>query len=125
VGQDQLPVTISIIGTGTSEGGGVAPTPSGQVATTPGTQPDLIINVITPMMAILVRFVTLFLNTFVGALTAAGVGGPELLGATDFHGVALSGAWLSLSVAGVGLLKNLATVFMRLEGKYPIATGSI
>lgn len=121
---EQLPVTISIVGTGNSEGGGVAPTPSGTIATTPGTQPNLIINVIGPFMAIFVRFVTLFLTTFLGLMTAAGVG-DKIFIATDLKSIAIACAWASLSVAGMGTIKNAVTVFGRLEGKWPLATGSI
>jgi hypothetical protein len=119
------PVTISIVGTGTGDGGGVAPTPNGTLVQSPAGQPDLIVNVVKPSVAILIRFVHLFLTTFVGVLTAAGIGGSDLLGTGDFTGVVRNGAWLGLSVSGMGLLKDVITVFGRLEGKYPLVTGSI
>jgi hypothetical protein len=122
VSKDQ--VTISIVGTGTGDGGGVAPTPNQTLALVPGTQPNLLVNVITPAAAIFVRFVNVFLTTFVGLLTAAGVG-DKIFVSTDFRGLVLTCLWASLISAGVATLKNLITVFGRLEGKYPLATGSI
>lgn len=112
------PVTISIVGTGTGDGGGVAPTPSGTVATVEGTQPNLIINVITPVMAILVRFAKTFLVTFVGMLGADGINLVDVGGLGPM-------VLVSLSASVVDLGKNLITVFGRLEGKFPISTGSI
>jgi len=123
MGTDQAPVTISIVGTGDAMGGGVAPTPSGTIVTTPGTQPNLLINVITPAIAVLVRAISLFLTTFIGLLTAAGVGVDGFHG--DVQTVLGHCITASLIVAGMGTLKNLVTIFGRLEGKYPIATGSI
>lgn len=118
-------VTVSIVGTESTDGGGVAPTPSGTVASTPGTgQPNLLINVVSPLMALVVRFVSLFLVTFSGFLTTAGIG-IKIFAATDLQSLVVAGAWMSLVVAGVGLVKNLVTIFGRLEGKYPLATGSI
>lgn len=112
-------VTVSIVGTGTTEGGGVAPTPSGTIAKVPDpTQPDLRINVVTPTIAIAVRFVHLFLITLVGLM------GSEQIGVIDVGGLREQ-ALVALSAAGVGFLKDLVTVFGRLEGRYPLVTGSI
>jgi len=123
MGLEQQPVTISIVGTGDGAGGGMAPTPNGTLATTPDHQPNLLVQVIPPVVAIIVRAVSLFLTTFVGLLTAAGIG----VGASGANVAATitSCAYASLIVAGMGTLKNLITIFGRLEGKFPIATGSI
>ena len=118
------PVQISIVG-GTGSGGDVSNTPPKMMAETASGQPDFVVNIIRPSLAIFVRFIHLFLTTFVGALTAAGIGGENLLGATDFQGVVQHGALMALSVGGTGFLKDLVTVFSRLEGKYPLMTGSI
>lgn len=131
MGQTQAPVTISIVGTGDVQGGGVAPTPDGTIAKTPVGQPNLRINVVTPIIAILVRFVHLFLTTFVGVLTAAGIGAvagidsTNMLAVTDLAGALKNGAWIGLSVGAMGGLKDLVTVFGRLEGRYPLISGSI
>lgn len=128
---EQLPVTISIVGTGHSEGGGVAPTPSGTIATTPGTQPNLIINVITPLRAIFVRFVNVFLVAFLGVL--GGDQAADIVGAVTSTEIDLFGStslvkmafWSALSAATMATIKNFATIFGRLEGKYPLSSGSI
>lgn len=116
---DITPVTISIVGTGNSKGGGVAPTPDGTIAQTPAGQPNLLIKTIGPVRAIAVRFGHLYFKSFAAAVVLAMGGGTDILGA-----IAL--CWLpALSVPGVGLLWDIVTVFGRLEGRYPLATGSI
>lgn len=118
------PVTISIVGTGKPTGGGDASVPNGTVAVTPGAQPDLRINVVSPLIAVLVRFTHLFLVTGVGLLTAAGFGvvGQEIADIPTLFATAAKTAGI---VAGMGALKDLITIFGRLEGKYPLVSGSI
>ena len=121
---DEKPVTISLVGTGTGTGGGVSPIPNGTVVETP-VGPALV-KVVGPIVAIVVRFIHLFLVTFVGLITAAGIGvGTETVPLLTFHAVIGGSAVTSVVVAGVGLLKDLVTVFGRLEGKYPLWTGGI
>ena len=116
------PVAISIIGTGD---GGVHPTPDKTIAVTPDHQPNLLVQVVTPIVAITVRAINLFLVAFSAALTVAGIGGDKILPVADMEHAITLGLWMGLSAAGVGTVKNLITVFGRLEGKYPLGTGSI
>ena len=130
------PVAIAVVGTGTMQDGGAAltgtgdgkgsPMPSGTVAVTPDHQANLLVQVVSPVTAIAVRFVNLYLTILVG-LIAAGMtpeGGKLLYTRDFFHLVTLS-ASLAFPGAAVGLIKDVITVFGRLEGKYPLATGSI
>ena len=106
------PVTVAIIGTG--DGG--APPPSGTVLQTPGPSPNLIVQVIGPLTAIFVRALNLFFVTLSGTITADAFmhfGGLR----TD---IIVAGA-----AAGVGVIKDCATVFSGLEKKFPLATGSV
>ena len=119
MGDQDKPVTISIVGTGNSEGGGVAPTPDGTIATTPGEQPNLLVNVVPPVIAIAVRFVNQWLIAF-GGFIGADVITPDLF-SLDLRQMALA----ALATALIGLIKNLITVFGRLEGRYPLFTGTI
>ena len=100
--------------------------PSGTVAHTPGVAPNVIVQVVQPIAAILVRFVNTFLTTLVG-LVVAGMtpAGGAILRTSDFGHLLLVCASLSLPGAGVGLIKDLVTVFGRLETKYPLLTGSV
>lgn len=117
------PVTVAIIGTPPPAG---APLETGTVATTPDHHPDVVMRVITPLVAIVVRFANLYLTTLVGLLVAAmtPIGG-KLLYSKDFWHMVLLCSSLAFPGAFLGLLKDLITVFGRLEGKYPLATGSI
>lgn len=117
------PIAVAIIG-GTGDGG--APIPTGTVLTTPDHQPNVIVTVITPIMAIVVRFTTQFLTTLLGLVTAGMTpAGAKVIQAADFWHLVLTCASLSVVGAGVGLIKDLVTVFGRLEGKYPLLTGSV
>lgn len=117
-----VPVAVTIIGTG--DGG--TPLTTGTVATTPDHQPNLIAVVVTPLRAIVVRFANQFFTTLVG-LVGAGMtpAGGRLLHATDFYHLVMICASLSVAGAGFGLIKDLVTIFGRLENKYPLLTGSV
>ena len=116
------PVTVAIIGTG--DGG--TPLTSGVTAVTPGHQPNLIVTLVTPLVAILVRFVNQFLTTLVG-LVGAGMtpAGGRILHADDFVHLVLTCASLSIAGAGFALIKDCVTIFSKLEQKYPVGTGSV
>lgn len=117
------PLPVTIIGTGD---GGVPPTPSGTVIITPDHQANLVLNVVTPIAAILVRFVNTFLTALVGLVTAGITPvGSHLLYTSDFFHLLLTCASLALPGAGLGLIKDCVTIFGKLEGKYPLATGSV
>ncbi len=114
------PVAVTIIGTGD----GHAPTLAGTIATTPGQQPNLIVNVVTPLVAITVRFCNAFCVAFVGALTAGGLG-QTVMPHGNLLDIIKPSVILALSLAGVGFLKDCATVFSGLEKKFPLASGSV
>jgi len=123
-------VTVSIVGTGHEVGGGVAPVPNGTILSTPGIQPDIKMNVVTPLLAGAVRFIHEFLQAFLGVLTAAGIGvGTGAAGAVgiapDMATVVWGAAATAGITAGLGAIRNLITIFGRLEGKYPLLTGGI
>ncbi|HEX2594706.1 MAG TPA: hypothetical protein VHL34_24600 [Rhizomicrobium sp.] len=117
------PVKVAIIGTG--DGG--TPLVSGTTATTPSaSQPNLVVTIVTPVMAIIVRFINLYLVTLVGLIGAAMTPlGNEVLPAHDFIALVKTCADLSLGAAGFGFLKDLVTIFGKLEGKFPLLTGSV
>lgn len=116
------PVTVAVIGTGN----GSVPLHD-TVAVTPDHLPDVAVRVITPLVAILVRFGNIYLNSLSGFLVAATMtpAGAKVLGGSDFTHTLLTCASLAIAPAGVGLVKDLVTIFGRLEGKYPLLTGSI
>lgn len=114
------PVLATVIGTG--DGSRLS---SGTMAETPGSaQPNVVIKVIPPILALLVRFANAYLTTLVGLLTA-GVVGKTVIPATDFWHLLLVCAQLSLAGPCVDLIKNLITMLGRLEGKYPLLTGNV
>lgn len=130
------PVAIAIVGTGsTGTGdGGIVPSPVRMEAVTPGQQPNLFVKVITPVMAILIRAIYLFLVTFSAILSAEGLAATGLdptgviknvISVADFKQAVMLAAWLGFIAAFLGTVKNLVTIFGQLEGKYPLATGSI
>lgn len=113
------PVPVTIVGTGT----GLVP---GTQASTPHDQPNVVLNVISPLVAIAVRFINTFLVQLVGLLVAAMTPeGGRLLYTGDFLQLVMTCAALSVPAAGLGLLKDCVTIFGRLEGKYPLWTGGV
>jgi len=115
------PVPVTIIGTGTGNGG--SPLTTGTVGTTPDHQPNLVVNVVTPLMAIAIRFLhnyVLLMVTLVGAGMTT-----DKIPARDFAHLLMWSAELSVAGAAFGLLKDLVTVLGRLENKFPLLTGSV
>jgi hypothetical protein len=117
------PVTVAVIGTGNVTGG-PAPITTGTEAVTPAThQPNLRIQVVPPLLAIAVRFGNAYLTILVG-LVAAGMTS-DVIPYTDFLDLVLRCAGLSVAGAGLGALKDLVTIFGRLETKFPLLTGNV
>lgn len=113
------PVEVTVIGTGT----GASPLTTGTTGTTPDHQPNILVTVISPLMAILIRFANAYLTMLVGLITAGMA--TNIIPASDFLHLVKACAQLSVAGAGLGLLKDLVTVFGGLERKYPLATGSV
>lgn len=96
----------------------------GVTAVTPGHLPNLVVKVVTPLMAVLVRFINQFLTTL-GGLLAVGVTTKGTLPSDDFMHLVVTCASLSVATAGVGAIKDCVTIFSKLEQKFPLGTGSI
>lgn len=118
-----VPVTIIGTGDGTLPVSGMSSLTDGTPAVTPDHQPNLVIKVVTPAMAILVRFLNGYLTVMVG-LVAAGMTS-NLIPAVDFYHLLLACAKLSLAGPALGALKDCVTIFGRLEQKFPLMTGSV
>jgi hypothetical protein len=113
------PVKVSIVGTG--DGGLPA---SGTIATTPGSHnPNLIVEVISPVVALLVRFLNVYIGNLVGLL-AAGMTS-TVIPASDFWHLFLKCASLAVAGAVVLCLKDIVTIFAGLEKRFPLGTGSV
>jgi hypothetical protein len=98
--------------------------PPGTIAATPGvTMPNVAVTVITPITAIVVRFINAFLTTLVGLVTAGAT--TNIIPANDFYHLVLKCAGLSVAGAGIDAMKNILTIFSKLESKFPLSTGSV
>ncbi len=118
------PVVVTMVGTGTGDGGG-SPIPSGTTLKTPDHQPNVIIRVVAPIWAILVRAGYTFSTALVSALTVGGLTGEKILPHADFVELLHSAIFLASVTTGLGALKDVATVFSGLEKKFPLASGSV
>lgn len=117
------PVSVTVIGQGAVTGGST-PMETGLVATTPApNQPNLLVTVISPIAAVGIRFINTYLTVLTG-LVAAGMTS-DIIPYTDFLGLVTKCAGLSIAGAGVGVLKDLVTIFGRLEHKFPLLTGNV
>ncbi len=116
-----LPVQVTMIGTGAGNA-----SLTGTIATTPGAAPNLLINVVPPLIAILVRFLYTFGGQVVGLLTAAMTpAGSKVLYTGDFVDLLQTCVSLSIPWTVLALLKDIVTVFKGLESKYPLLTGNV
>lgn len=98
----------------------------GTIAATPGSDnPNIVVTVVQPLMALLIRAGHLFLMTFVSTISAAGVTGDALIQSTDLADLAQKATWLAAVTTGVSALKDLVTIFGRLESKFPLSTGNV
>lgn len=118
------PIAITLVGTG--DGGGI---PQGTVAQTPHGIPNVVVNLVSPALAIAIRFVNFYLTTLIGlvpaALTPKGAEVMDALGAKDFFQVLVACGSIAVAPATLNLLKDLVTLFGDLEKKHPILTGNI
>jgi hypothetical protein len=110
------PVPVTVIGTGD----GLV---KGTKATTPADQPNLVVNVVQPVVALLVRFLNVYIGSLVGLL-AAGMTS-NAIPAADFWHLFLKCASLAVAGAVVLSLKDIVTVTAKLEQKFPLLTGSV
>lgn len=115
------PLPVTFVGVRTDNTG--APLVNGQVITTPDHQPNIVVQVVTPVLAVLIRFANAYLTAIVGLL----VGGPAtgLITAGDLWHLLLKCASLALFGPVVAALKDIVTILTGLERKFPIATGNV
>lgn len=114
------PVRTTVVGVGETSPKFL---PSGTIATTPGAnQPNVVINVVSPIVAILVRFVHNYITALL-TLVSAGVAGA--ITATDFSHLVMKCAGLALAGPSLMLLKDVATIFGKLEERFPLLTGNV
>lgn len=96
---------------------------AGAKAQTPPDQPNIVLNVVQPIVALAVRFVHVYLGNLVGLL-AAGMTS-DIIPAKDFSHLVLECAGLAVAGAVVLLLKDIVTLTARLEQRFPLLTGSV
>lgn len=113
------PVQVAIVGTGDA-----SRLPSGVEAVTPGAHmPNVVTRVVTPLLALFIRLVNVFLPVFSGILLGAMAS--DAITASDFLHLVYKCAGLSLAGTSISFLKDLITIFGKLEQKYPLLTGSV
>lgn len=115
------PIAVTVIGT--EDSGIGVPLTTGTIAATPDHQPNIVVHVIPPIVAIVVRFANLYVITLTGLLTAAGATG--VIKASDFWHLLLKCGGVALVPPALGMLKDLVTIFGQLEKKFPLLTGSV
>lgn len=115
------PVQVTIIGTG--DGGNAAPLQSGTVGVTADHMPNIVVTVIQPIAAVLVRSINFYIWMVVGLLGTAMTS--DVITAPDFGHLLLKCMGMAVGGTVVVTLKNIATIFTGLEKKFPLATGSV
>lgn len=110
------PVSVTVVGTGD----GLV---KGTKATTPPDQPNIVLNVVRPAVAIGVRFLHNYVTAIV-TLLAAGMT-TDAIPAADFVQMVMKCAGLAIGGPVLMLLKDMVTIFGKLEEKYPMWTGGV
>lgn len=90
------------------------------VVATPQGRPDMLVTVVTPLVAILVRAAKAYLQTLVGLLGAAGFGmASNALPPGDFRHTFIVCAGLSVASGVMSLLTNTLLLLTALGDKFP------
>jgi len=123
VGPTPLKVTL-IADTGD---GGIPSHMHDQTVVTPGSAtPNLVVQVVPVALALVVRFGNAYVTTLVGIASAMMTPyGQDMIPSGDFADVLSKAALLAISGPTVALLKDLVTIFGKLEGKFPLMTGNV
>lgn len=93
----------------------------GQSLQTPPGHPDVVVTVITPVVAILVRAAKAYLQTLLGLLSAGTLGmASNVLPAGDFVHTLKVCAGLSVASGVMSLLTNVSVLLTALGDRFPI-----
>ena len=120
------PVIVTMIGTGDG-----SRLPSGTVAETPGLHmPNVIMNVVPPVVAVAVRFAYLFFFTLSGFLTVRMAPSTDsmviqAIQQADFYSLVIAGASVAMASSVNGAIKDITAILKGWAAKYPLATGSV
>ncbi len=107
------PTVVTLIGTGDS-----SKLEKGTIAVTDGWhQPNVIINVVTPLAMMLVRGLKAFLVSFLALMPAGAATG--IIPAHNFGDLALKAASLSVGVGVLAFGNALLEVLTKLDQKFP------
>ena len=119
------PVKVAVIA-GTGDGSLPAHLHEQTLGTPGSSTPNVVLKVVPVAAALAIRFGNAYVTTLVGIVTAMMTPyGQDMIPSRDFADVLSKAALLAISGPVVDLLKNLITVFGKLEGKYPLMTGNV
>lgn len=99
----------------------------GTIAPTPGqATPNVRFKVVPVAMALFVRFGNAYFTTLVGIVTAGMTPyGADIMPTSNFVDLLAKASMLAIAGPTVALLKDLVTIFGKLEGKFPLLTGNV
>jgi hypothetical protein len=99
---------------------------SGVVAVTPGLhEPNLVVKVISPVVAVGVRFGYDWCQAFLGSAIVTKILAGEAVPIVPAVSVIRVAALGATVIAVIGLLKNAMTIFSGLEKKFPLESGNV
>ncbi len=116
------PIVVTMIDTGTTPGGG-SPLTTGTQASTPDHQPNIVLDMVKPVVALVIRFVNVYVGMVVGLLGTAMTS--NAIPAPDFWHLIVKCMGLAIGGAVVLMLKDVVTIFGKLERDHPLLTGSV
>lgn len=123
---DSIKVAI-ISGTGTGDGNTAQL--HGKIIQTPGSAKNIVPIIVTPIIAILVRFGHAYLSAVValmgGIPLADKIGDVPIVPFHDFTDLFVKSLTLAAAGPSLELLRDVVTIFSRLKEKYPLLTGNV
>jgi hypothetical protein len=119
------PIKVAVVA-GTGDGG-LPHDMHDQVLATPGSAvPNVVVKVVPVALALFVRFGNAYFTTLVGIVTAGlTTYGSEIMPSSDFADLVWKSSLLAVSGPSVAFLKDLVTIFGKLEQKFPLMTGNV
>lgn len=112
IAEVELPPIPRVIIGGTGDGG------ERHLLTTPAGNPNITATVITPLVAITVSAIAVFLATLVATVTAGGT--TNIIAFHGFADLLAKGAVVAGIAASLDALKNAAALFTKLREKFPL-----
>lgn len=120
-----MPEPITAVVIKGMEPAGTTAIPDGTVLSTADHHPNVLIKTLSVLQTLAIRFGFMFFTSLAGSVTGGAVSGQTVIVWHDFSELLYKAAILAAITGAIDLIKNLATIFSRLEQSHPLMTGNV